>query len=70
MHITDQPPDKFRRYRERLKARGLRQIQLWVPDTTHPRFQDELRRQLALVEQAGEDRETLTFIERAADWSD
>lgn len=70
MPITDQPPDKFRRYRERLKARGLRQIQLWVPDTTHPRFQDELRRQLALVEQAGEDRETLEFIERSADWSD
>lgn len=70
MPITDQPPDKFRRYRERLKARGLRQIQLWVPDTTHPRFQDELRRQLALVEQADEDRETLEFIERSADWSD
>ncbi len=70
MHSTDRPPDKFRRYRERLKARGLRQIQLWVPDTTHPRFQDELRRQLTLVEHSEEDREALAFIECAADWSD
>ncbi|TVP83195.1 MAG: DUF3018 family protein [Thioalkalivibrio sp.] len=70
MHSTSQDPDKFRRYRERLKAKGLRQIHLWVPDTANPRFQQELRRQLALVEASREDRETLDFIEAAADWSD
>ncbi|AHE97291.1 antitoxin MazE family protein [Thioalkalivibrio paradoxus] len=70
MHSTTQDPDKFRRYRERLKAKGLRQIHLWVPDTASPRFQQELRRQLALVEASTEDRETLEFIEAAADWSD
>ena len=70
MHSTSQDPDKFRRYRERLKAKGLRQIHLWVPDTASPRFQEELRRQLALVEASREDRETLDFIEAAADWSD
>ena len=70
MHSTSQDPDKFRRYRERLKAKGLRQIHLWVPDTASPRFQNELRRQLALVEASTEDRETLEFIEAAADWSD
>jgi hypothetical protein len=70
MHSTSQDPDKFRRYRERLKAKGLRQIHLWVPDTGSPRFQKELRRQLALVEASTEDRETLEFIEAAADWSD
>jgi len=70
MHSTSQDPDKFRRYRERLKAKGLRQIHLWVPDTASPRFQKELRRQLALVEASTEDRETLDFIEVAADWSD
>ena len=70
MHSTSQDPDKFRRYRERLKAMGLRQIHLWVPDTASPQFQKELRRQLALVEASTEDRETLDFIEAAADWSD
>ena len=38
MHSTSQDPDKFRRYRERLKAKGLRQIHLWVPDTASPGF--------------------------------
>ena len=70
MHSTRQDPDKFRRYRERLKAKGLRQIHLWVPDTASPRFQKEIRRQLSLVEASTEDRETLEFIEAAADWSD
>ena len=70
MPSVNQNPDKFRRYRERLKAKGMRQIQLWVPDTTHPRFQEELRRQLALIEHTDEDRDTLDFIEKSADWSD
>jgi len=70
MHSTHQNPEKFRRYRERLKAKGLRQIHLWVPDTASPRFQEELRRQMALIEGSAEDRETLDFIEAAADWTD
>lgn len=70
MGSTNQDPAKFRQYRERLKARGMRRIQLWVPDTTHPRFQEELRRQLALIERSDDDQETLDFIERSADWDD
>jgi hypothetical protein len=70
MHSTHQNPEKFRRYRERLKAKGLRQIHLWVPDTASPRFQEELRRQMVLIEASPEDRETLDFIEAAADWTD
>jgi hypothetical protein len=37
------------RYRERLRAQGLRPVQLWVPDTRSPRFVKELRRQALLV---------------------
>ena len=70
MHSTPQDPEQFRRYRAGLKAKGLRRIHLWVPDTASPRFQKELRRQLALIESSAEDRETLDFIEAAADWSD
>lgn len=63
-------PERHRTYRERLKARGMRQIVLWVPDTRRPGFADEMRRQLALVEGTPEDRETLAFIGAAGDWSD
>jgi hypothetical protein len=65
-----QSPEKFRRYRARLKARGLRQIQLWVPDTTSPDFQSRLDHQIKLTESTDEDRETLDFIEDLADWTD
>lgn len=70
MQPTKQDSEKFRRYRARLKARGLRQIHIWVPDTKRPDFQAELRRQLAIVENTREDREALEFIETVADWND
>ena len=63
-------PERHRSYRDRLKARGMRQVVLWVPDTRRPGFVDEIRRQLALVEMSPEDREALSFIEAAGDWSD
>lgn len=37
------------RYRVRMRAQGLRQIQLWVPDTRSPKFAAECRRQSELV---------------------
>lgn len=63
-------PERHRAYRDRLKARGMRQIVLWVPDVRRPEFAVEIRRQLALVESSPEDREALSFIETAGDWSD
>jgi hypothetical protein len=48
----------------------MRQVVLWVPDTRRPGFADEIRRQLARVEESPEDREALAFIEAAGDWSD
>jgi hypothetical protein len=41
--------ENVRRYRERMRARGFRQIQLWVPDTRSPAFAAECRRQSLLV---------------------
>jgi Antitoxin MazE-like len=43
------PHENVRRYRERMRAQGLRQIQLWVPDTRSPEFAAECRRQSLLV---------------------
>ncbi len=63
-------PQRHRAYGDRLKARGLRQVVLWVPDTRRPGFAEEVRRQLALVEGSEDDQETLAFTLAAADWSD
>jgi len=61
---------RFQRFRARRKAQGMKELRLWVPDTKRPGFAREIRRQLALVEGSPEDKETLTFIEHAADWRD
>ncbi|WP_230872014.1 antitoxin MazE-like protein, partial [Mycobacterium canetti] len=39
----------MRRYRERLRQRGLRPIQIWVPDVNAPEFVGEAHRPSALV---------------------
>ncbi|HEY5568712.1 MAG TPA: antitoxin MazE family protein [Gammaproteobacteria bacterium] len=36
-------------YRSRMKTRGLRQVNLWLPDTRSPEFKKECRRQSLLV---------------------
>jgi hypothetical protein len=41
--------ENVRRYRERMRGKGFRQIQLWVPDTRSPAFAAECRRQSLLV---------------------
>ena len=70
MHATDDLRQMQRSDPARLRARGLRPVILWVPDTQRPEFAEEIRRQLALIEANAHDRETLDFIEAAADWSD
>jgi DNA-binding LacI/PurR family transcriptional regulator len=43
--------DRVRSYRERMRARGLRPVQIWVPDTRTARFAAEAHRQsLAVAE--------------------
>lgn len=41
--------DRVRSYRDRLRAQGLRPVQIWVPDTRSPRFAVEAHRQSAAV---------------------
>lgn len=56
---------KMRAYRDRLRAQGLRPIQVWVPDMTHPGFKAALRRQIRQLH-AAEEADGLAFIEAAA----
>ncbi|WP_295392521.1 antitoxin MazE family protein [uncultured Thiodictyon sp.] len=69
MRSTHGHPQQGRAYRDRLKARGLRPVLLWVPDTRRPEFAEAVKQQLALVEADADDRETLAFIETATDWA-
>ena len=40
---------KVQAHRDRLRAQGLRPIQIWVPDTRSPRFAAQASRQSRLV---------------------
>jgi len=41
--------ERVRKRRAALRAAGLRPLQIWVPDTRHPGFAEECRRQSLLV---------------------
>ncbi|MET0676804.1 MAG: antitoxin MazE family protein [Bradyrhizobium sp.] len=55
--------------RDRLRARGLRPVQHWVPDLRDPKVQAELRRQAKLMAQHPENDAIDTWNEAAYDWS-
>ncbi len=40
---------RVRKHRDSLRARGLRPVQIWVPNTRAPGFAEECRRQTALA---------------------
>lgn len=53
--------ERVERRRAKLRAAGLRPVQIWVPDTRVPGFAEECRRQSCLV------RESETDASRAED---
>jgi hypothetical protein len=50
-------------YRERLRARGLRPIQVWVPDVESREFAEEARRQSRAVAAGAGEPEDQAFID-------
>ncbi len=51
------------RRRDKLRAMGLRPVQIWVPDTRAPGFAAEARRQSELVGRSPESQEAQAWIE-------
>ena len=54
---------RSRRYRDRLRAAGLRPVEIWIPDTSLPGFSEKLRAQVALLRGQSEEEEALNFLE-------
>jgi antidote-toxin recognition MazE-like antitoxin len=55
--------DKVAAHRARLRAQGLRPIQLWVPDTRSPEFAKEARRQSRAVARSAQEADDIAFVE-------
>ena len=60
--------DKVRAHRERLRRRGLRPVQLWVPDVRSRAFAREAHRQSALVGADVREAEEQDFIDAISEW--
>jgi Protein of unknown function (DUF3018) len=61
---------KVRQHRERLRAQGLRPIQIWVPDVRAPSFRSEAHRQSLAVATSAHAHEDQAFIDAVSDWGD
>ena len=61
-------PDQARREMsaKRLRAQGLRPLQIWVPDTRSPRFAAEARRQCQLIADSPFAAEDQAFVDSLA----
>jgi hypothetical protein len=58
-------------YRARMRALGLRPVQIWVPDVRSPEFAVEAHRQSALVAAADRAGDDMDFVEAVSiDWDE
>jgi hypothetical protein len=60
--------DKVRAHRARLRRRGLRPVQIWVPDVRSRSFRREAQRQAALVATSPHEAEDQAFVDAISDW--
>jgi len=61
---------KVGEHRARLRAQGLRPIQIWVPDVRAPSFRAEAHRQSLAVATSTCARDNQAFIDAVSDWGD
>lgn len=60
--------EKVREHRDRLRAQGLRPIQIWVPDVRSPSFREQARRQSRAVAGSAHAHADQAFIDAVSDW--
>jgi len=58
---------RVRSYRDRMRARGMRPIQLWVVDVRTPAFMRDAHRQSAAVAASDHAAEDQAFIDAVSD---
>lgn len=61
--------DKVRAHRERLRRRGLRPLQIWVPDVRSRTFLREARRQSRLVAAGPFEADEQRFVDAISEWN-
>ncbi len=62
--------ERVRTFRERARARGLRPVQIWVPDTRTEEFGREAHRQSLVVARSPHAEEDQAFVDAVADFGE
>ena len=60
--------EKVRAYRERMRKKGLRLIQMWLPDTHTAEFAAEARRQSRLANASSFAAQDQAWVDAISDW--
>jgi Protein of unknown function (DUF3018) len=60
--------DKVRAYRKRMRAKGLRLVQMWLPDTRTPEFAAEAHRQSLRANASRFAAEDQAWVDSMSDW--
>ena len=61
--------ERVREYRQRLRAQGLRPVQIWVPDVRAPEFVAEAHRQSAAIAASEYESDDQAFVDAISlDW--
>jgi hypothetical protein len=55
--------EKMRAHRARMRAKGFKLVQMWVPDTSRPGFAEEVRRQSLLVSGTPGELDAIEFLD-------
>jgi hypothetical protein len=58
--------ESVRVYRAKMKQQGFRQVSVWVPDTSSPKFRKECRRQSRLASAADQSTQLVELLNVAA----
>jgi hypothetical protein len=62
--------ERVREHRERLRAKGLRPVQIWVPDTRSEEFRREAARQARIIATSTDEADAQAFIDSLQEWND
>jgi hypothetical protein len=52
-----------------MRKRGMKLVQVWVPDPSSPYFFAEARRQARLIAESPSEKDDQAFIDSISDWS-
>ena len=61
--------EKVKAYRARMRKRGMKLVQIWVPDPSSPEFAKEARRQSLRAARSPTEHEDQAFMDAVTDWN-